>query len=62
MGSKRDDSALHSRLKDLLSIGGLPEPEPHEPTGLTYNESDGEECEEIIDFIEESFEPTEGQI
>jgi hypothetical protein len=56
---KWDDSALHSKLRDVLSKGTVPELESEEPTGLTDNESDNEESEEVIDFAEESTEPTE---
>jgi hypothetical protein len=59
MGPKRDDSAVHSKLRDVLSKGTVPEPESEEPTGLTDNESDNEESEEVIDFAEESIESTE---
>jgi hypothetical protein len=58
MGPKRDDSALHSRLIDLLSTGSAPEPEEYEPTGLTDIESDDEEMQDII-VVDESIDTTD---
>ena len=58
MGPNRDDSALHSRLRDLLSTGSAPEPEEYEPTGLTDIESDYEQMQDII-VVDESIDTTD---
>jgi hypothetical protein len=53
LGPKRDDSAVHSKLKDVLSCGSVTDTEIPEPSGLTDTESDVEESEEVIDYAEE---------
>ena len=58
MGKHRSDDSLSSKLLDIINTGKVTEPNGsnEESTGLTDNESDNEETEQVIDYINESEE------
>ena len=52
-GKFRDDSLLHSRLKNLVSEDSSESTQAEEHSGLTDNESGVEELDHIVDGLDE---------